>query len=447
MLKAIDFRRGTILLGHCVFVALLVLAWQHAELRMTNGDTANQFFGWLNYDDLNVEAYRYSAIVPQLVVKGMLLTGSDLLAMVVAGSVTHVLVGYAIFMLCAHFWRADASALATALAAVLCSRLSFYGPALEANYLLCYPFLCFGYLECNSGSLLRTTAKSIAAIGLALPALIVHPMGGVVLSCCAIAMWQVHALSGRKCALVVLSAIAWFVLSKLVFPPTGYETEQYEKLLSGLTDLPNAAGWHSVEFLLGHTWHDTAAYLPVWIIAGALACMLWRLAGPCSSIVVTGLVIGFIMLNLITFHSGDTAIMLDRSILPLATMIALPFCVLLFRMTGTPRTLVLSLLLLVIFLKFRDVSFASRQFAERYIAIEQVLGTMKEAGIVNAIVADGDLEDVGLVGSWALPCETMLVSTIHEPDSTGSSFPLIWRDRSGVCAQGSFHFGSDILVR
>ena len=54
------FRLTLIVLGHGVFLALLVLAWKHALLRSTFGDTAFQVFKWVSQPGLDIEAHRYT---------------------------------------------------------------------------------------------------------------------------------------------------------------------------------------------------------------------------------------------------------------------------------------------------------------------------------------------------------------------------------------------------
>ena len=62
-------QRAALILAHLLFAGLLVLAWKHAVARMVHVDSAWQFFQWTQRDGITVEAHRYTAVLPQLLVK------------------------------------------------------------------------------------------------------------------------------------------------------------------------------------------------------------------------------------------------------------------------------------------------------------------------------------------------------------------------------------------
>jgi hypothetical protein len=172
--------KAAVVIGHITFLALLALAWKYADLRTTAGDSAYQVFKWVNDPGVQVEAHRYSALVPQLSVKLFKMFGTSLQGLLLVASLMHVMVAYGVFLICLYLLKAPRTAVAAALAAVLCTRLTFFGPVLEANYLLSYPFLFFAAFE-GHGQKLQRAAGAVMLALLALPALLVHPLGVVVL--------------------------------------------------------------------------------------------------------------------------------------------------------------------------------------------------------------------------------------------------------------------------
>lgn len=429
------YRLALLALGHGVFVALLALAWKHALLRSTCGDTAFQVFQWVGQPGWDIEAHRYTAIVPQACVKFMALFGPGLRTLLVTASLAHVLVGWAVYAACAHVWRAPVSAFACALAAVLCSRLAFYSPVLEANYLLCYPFLLLGYLESRSGArvegcegarvqhsnsptlqLLHPCTFVLALLLLLIP-LIVHPAGWLVMLLCIVMAFALGWTDRRATVVLALSAQCWPLVSRWLFPPTGYELELYGGVLDGLRALGHMSAWGSVNFLYIHTFTASITYLPALLVLVAVV-ISWAVLRErrLAALTLAGAA-AFTLVYLITFHAGDAAVMQDRGILPVATPIAFSASALVMR-AATPRTRLVALVLavLVLVVKIRDVSFASRPFAEQYRSTEALITAARAQGVERGIVDAAVLRERGVEAGWAFPVEILLRSAVQGPE-------------------------------
>ncbi|MCB0795263.1 MAG: hypothetical protein KDB88_11055, partial [Flavobacteriales bacterium] len=87
------------LLGHALFLSLIVLSVMHWDLRTLQVDSAYQIYKWIVSPEVNVEAHRYSAILPQLLVKAMVAIGAATRAVLIAASVAHALVPYGVFLI------------------------------------------------------------------------------------------------------------------------------------------------------------------------------------------------------------------------------------------------------------------------------------------------------------------------------------------------------------
>ncbi|MBP7514047.1 MAG: hypothetical protein KA791_05840 [Flavobacteriales bacterium] len=411
------FRLALLVLGHGVFIALLALAWEHAMIRSTFGDTAFQVFQWVGQPGWDIEAHRYTAIVPQACVKFFALFGPDLRALLVVASLAHVLVGYVIFFLCAHVWRSPVAAFGCALAAVLCSRLAFYSPVLEANYLLCYPFLLVGFVEHRTGTDGSTPLASAQAGGLLLIPLIVHPAGWMVMLFCVAFMAILGWLRGGLLAVLLALNVAWPLIARWLFPPTAYEQEQYGAIADGLQNIGSFAKWGSSDFLAIHTFSASTTYLPALLVLFAVLAGWIFLRQRWAALATLGGVSAFLLAYLVTFHAGNSAVMQDRGVLPVASIISLSASALLARLdrhAWRPTTLIL--LTIVLFVKVRDVSFASRPFKEQMTAVEAFIHLADEQGIARGIVDHRSLHQSGVEDSWAFPVETLLRSAARGPE-------------------------------
>ncbi len=410
-------RNAALLIGHATFITLLILAWQHAELRTTSGDSAFQVFKWIAYPGWNVEAHRYAAIFPQAVVKLFKLFGSSLSSLLLVASLAHVLVGYAVFICCAHFFRAPWSALGAVLAAVLCTRLTFYGPVLEANYLLCFPFLFFAFLE-RRGLKPFSSRDVILLLCVGAWTLFVHPLGWVLLAFGAVFLWSEGRLFAKQTFWIVGGLLFWALVSRWLFPPTAYEAAQYAKLGAGMADLGHISDWRSWEFLVGHTFFWTTNYLPallffVAVVGGFIGLRRYRTA----AIIALG-VVGFLLVMLVAFRSGDAAIMMDRAFLPVATLIALPTGFLLGRLHGRWILIASTCIVAVIFIKLRDISFGSRAPQQELDGKVALITEIRREGIAKAWVGDDVLSEYGITPDWAFSWSIMLLSAEEGPDHT-----------------------------
>lgn len=407
-------RRALLILGHGVFLSLLGLAWKYALIRSTFGDTAYQVFQWISQPGWDIEAHRYTAIVPQACLKLFALFGVELRTLLLVSSLTHVLVGYGIYLLCAHVWKSPVAAFGCAVAAVLCSRLAFYSPVLEANYLLCYPFLLIGFIERNARSE-RIPPRNVAiAIGLLLVPLIVHPVGWMVMLFAVVFMFALGWLRGNIFAPLLLISASWPLIGRWLFPPTDYELEQYDAVATGLQHLGSFTHWGSWEFLAIHTFSASTTYLPALLVLVALVAGWFLLKSRRLALVTLGGASAFLFVFLVTFHAGNSAVMQDRGILPVATIIALSGAALVVR-AESPRLRTLSLILgvLVLFVKVRDVSFASRPFAREYAVTEELIALADRQGLPRGIVDCQRLREREVEVSWAFPVETLLRSSVR----------------------------------
>ncbi len=410
------FRSALLVLGHGVFIALGVLSLEHAVTRATWGDTAFQLFQWISQPGWDIEAHRYTAVLPQATVKLVSLFGPDLRTLLYTASLAHVLVGYGVFVLCAHKWKANEAAVGCAVAAVLCTRLTFYSPVLEANYLLCFPFLAAGYMEQRSGT--SWSAWAIGALLLfILVALFAHPMGWMVMLFVVAWAFVQERLPLRVALLFGLLLLAWPLITRVLFPPTGYELGQYEKVERGLRGFSWWCRWESLRYLRLHTFCATTNYLPALLalVASTIGwCVLRRYW---TVLVLVGGTLAFLLVYAITFHEGDSAMMMDRGILPVATLIAIGAAPLALRTRGTVwRSVVLVAMALVFFIKLRDVSFASRPYVAQVRATEALAVQAREQGIDRGIVDCDALRAQGADINWAFPVEMLLRSSVNGPE-------------------------------
>ncbi|MBP7407678.1 MAG: hypothetical protein KA941_02875 [Flavobacteriales bacterium] len=412
-LRSIPPANAFIAFGHLLFIGLLVLAVQHWQLRTIHVDSACQIFKWINNDGLQIEAHRYTAIFPQLLVKLFAWCGASLASLLLVASVAHVLVPWAIFTLIAHLLRRPWHALGCALAAVLCTRLTFYGIVLEVNYLLSYPFLLAAVLDVRIAIPQRRWPMLLAPVALVM-VLLVHPVG-FLLALFVLALFFLR--DGARAHIIALSLLAllWGLFGRTVLPPTGYEQGLYDGIAAGWESLAQETRQPALDFFFGHTWRYTTHYMGWWLLAATLVVLLVRRKAWGAVLVVVGGVVGFILLTVLTYHQGETAMMMEKNFLPLATMVALPLLLEVERLGQRARWIGFAVFAVVLFLQFRGISFASRPVGERFTVLQRVVDDARASGSGTVAMDAAVLDARGLHIHWALSYETLLLSGIDGP--------------------------------
>jgi len=404
-----------IAIGHLLFLGLFLLAYKYFMVRCIHVDSAYQIFKWVNNSGVEVEVHRFSAVFPQLIVKLLRAFNVDLNRLLIVASLAHVLVPYTIFIVLAHLWRMPWLAVGCALAAVLCTRLTFYGIVLEANYLLCYPILFAGALL-GPYQRQRSSVNGAMVLGALVLVLTVHPVGFLI-ALFILALFFPLLTSARKTVLLLGAfCILWGAFSRVVLPPSSYETELYSSAGQGLSHLSDLLELPASQFLVGHSWQLTTHYLATWILLSILIGILAYSKKWYTLLVVVGSIIGYVLLNVLTYSVGEAAMMMEKNFLPLATLISLPLMMALGVSTERYQRWAVLPFLVVLFIQFRGIAFASRPAHERFDLIHDLVGEVREKGIRNAIVSGAELDHAGLHIHWALAYETLLLSAVDGPN-------------------------------
>jgi len=403
-----------VLLGHALFAGLFILAYIHFRERVIHVDSALQIFKWVQKPGVEVEAYRYSAVFPQLLVKLAKGLGFGLEGLLRIASLGHVLVGYIIFLLAAHLWRVGWVAAAAVLATVLCTRLTFYGIVLEANYLISYPFLLAAVLEGPAQNARTWPTWCLLFFALAL-VLLVHPVGFLI--ALFVLAFFYFARPTLRPEVMVLGGVSilWGVLGRKLLPPSGYESDLYAATLEGAQRLGDLGNMPSMEFLLGHSWGYTTHYLPAWILlATALVLLAMQRAWTLFALTLAG-TLGYTLLNVLTYHAGEVAVMMEKNFLPMATLIALPLLFAVSQRSARWQAWAVLPFLVVVFVQFRSISFAARPAHARYAAIEELVQEIRAAQLHKVVLSENDIQGRGIGVVWALPFETLLSASLQGP--------------------------------
>ncbi|MGV3638741.1 MAG: hypothetical protein ACO1NQ_13955 [Flavobacteriales bacterium] len=411
--------RAYLILGHLLFFGLFVLAYLHMPTRVVHVDSAFQIFKWIHVPGVGVEAHRFTAVVPQLLVKAVATTGASLHVLLTVASLAHVLVPYVLFVLIAHGLRLPWIAMGLVLSQVLCTRLTFYGIVLEANYLLSYPFLLAALV---SGPFMRSRKPPVllAAVAALFLVLLVHPVGFIPAVCVLVLLYlRGHPQRPVLLALVGLSAV-WPLIFRALFPPTAYEADLMAATGVGLGSIPSFFALAGRRYLIDHTNHFTTHNVAFWVALLVLIIVLLRQRTYLQLAWIVASVAGFIALHVVTYHAGETAMMMEKNFVPMAAFVALPLMLAFERSSTRAAWLALVPFALVLFVQFQGISFASRPTGERLAKIRTLVDDLYAANIRKACATPAQLDARGLHIHWAMAFETLLLSSLEGRDGSAT---------------------------
>lgn len=399
-------------IAHATFLTLVVLSVKYWQERLIYADSAMQFFEWVQYDELVVQqGYRWSAIVPQLVVKAGSCLGLGLEGLGLSASLSYALWPYLMFLVTRYWMNSPTGAWAMALAMVLFSRHSFYEMVLETQLLAVYPLMLFAWFD--SGK----RGGWPVGVGCLMLSLLAHPLGAVAGASILVQRFVTRSADRRHAMSLCFVVVGWLTFRHLVLPISSYESTLYENLLAHwqaqrFVDLPQ------VENLVDHVGRKSTVYLIGVVLASIeVALLIYRNMWLALATFVVVLVVYFVMLAF-TYSAGESALMIEKNLIFLGSWISLwLFWTLRGSHFPTMRYAILPLMVAVCFLKLRDVSLVGGQYTRRLDVVEQLTTEASHIGS-KVIVERATVKEAGIWVEWALPFETLLISALKHQNVT-----------------------------
>jgi hypothetical protein len=395
---------------HLTFLTLIGFAAHFWLERLIYVDSALQFFEWVQYDHLVVQqGNRWPAIFPQLVVKLFRAFGSGLRVLAVVASVSYAVWPYLMFLLTRYVLKARIAGIMMALAMVLFARHSFYEMVLETQLLAVYPIMLFGWME--SGRRVGGWAMGVLLFCLCL---FVHPVGPLAgLGMVAFGL-ATQRLGKPIAGLFLLLAASWLLIRHALLPISGYEQGFYGSLTGAIASPGTWWQLPQVKNFIDHSGRLSSVYLPGLILGCTTVAFLSYRRRWKALVLFISMAVGYFLLVTLTYNKGESALMLEKNLIFLGAWISANFIWALAELGNgrALRWLVPIALLLVIGMKLRDISLAGRIYTTRLSAIREIVVEASPYGS-KFLVTPATLEARGVWIEWAVPFETLLLSSIE----------------------------------
>lgn len=403
-----NFSRLVKIVGHLFFLALFILAGYYFKERTIILDSALQILKWIEFDGFNIEAGRWSAIIPQIIPKLLIWTGAPLKVVLMSTSLSFILVFYLAFLLAIYKFRSPWAASGILLALVLCSLRTFYFSVVEVHQALVYPFLLLAWLQYHRK--MKGWRFLVPAMLLMALCFLTHPttLFTVVFVVGFVALTKKEL--NRPWPWVLAGfAVLFFILRWTVFSVSTYESGLYadamELGVQGFWQLPGN------RFVLDQVWKLNTLYLlPTLLLLLTLFLMLRQRRYWLAVYQVLAVML-FLLVNAFAFQRGDSAMMMEKNYLALGVFIAIGLVGVL---KDSPKgRLVLAVLLpLVLMFKFRDLAMNGAKTAKpRIEALASLVeSAQQQHGQLFVVPNENVPERISV--HWALACEALLFSAL-----------------------------------
>ena len=409
---------GFRLLGHLSFVILLFASVYFYKERIFFADSAFQFFKIINFGKINVEAFRYGAILPELPVLFAMKLGIGLKLLTIIYSVSFVALYYMVFLLSIKVFKNTSAAISIVVILILCISQSFFHPVTETHQSLVFSVLLFAILQYSSFR--YTLVQILFAFFVILLSFFAHPVALYtlifVIGYSAIDQKQ---LKSAKPYILLLLVVALAVVKVILTDENSYEGKFFSELFKSpaiILGLPDA---NSTKFLLGRIFG-----LYFWVMIFELILIIYLIVKKEYLKLLWQLGISgfFLIITLLTYNQGDSEMMMERAFMPLALFVSVPVLTEILRNSRQYRFIKIMFLTVVILLSTNRIFVQGKAFRERIRFNQELLAKTEKLPNRKFIIESSELQKHYTI-YWSYSFETLMLSSITANIPTQTIFP------------------------
>ena len=407
-----------ILLGHLSFLVLLIASVYYYKERILFADSAFQFFKIVNFEKINVEAYRYGAILPELPLLLAMKLGFNLKLLIITYSVSFIALYYIVFLLCIKLLKNIPAALSIVFILIMCVSESFFYPVTETHQSLVFAVLLFAILQYASFrySFIQILLASIVII----ISFLTHPVAlyplTFIIGYSAIDKKQLGSIKPYALlGLVIGLAVAKVILTD----ENSYEGKFFSELLKSpsiILDLPFA---YSTKFLIKRIFG-----LYLWVAIPELILIL-RLLSKKEYLKLfwqLGISGFFLIVTLLTYNKGDSDMLMERAFMPLALLVSIPLLKEMLNDNNQYRNIKLTALILIIAVSLNRINTQGNKFRERTRFSQELMAKTAKLPNRKFIIESSELQKHHYT-YWSNSFETLILSSITDNIPTQTIYP------------------------
>jgi hypothetical protein len=407
-----------ILLGHLSFLVLLFASVYFYKERILFADSAFQFFKIVNFEKINVEAYRYGAILPELPLLLAMKLGVNLKLLIITYSVAFIALYYIIFLICIKLLKNIPSGLSIVLVLIICISESFFYPVTETHQSLVFSVLLFAILQYPSFR--NSLVQILLAIVVIIVSFLAHPVAIYPLTF----IIGYNAIDKKQLRTIIPYALLTLVIGLaiakvMITDENSYEGKFFSELIKSpsiILDLPFA---YSTKFLIKRIF---GLYLWVAILEFILILYLILKKEYLKLFWQLGISGFFLIVTLLTYNKGDSDMLMERAFMPLALLVSVPLLKEMLENNNQYRMLKLTFLTLIIVVSMNRINTQGKVFRERIRFNQALMEKTSKLPNRKFIVASSELQKHHYT-YWSHSFETLILSSITDNIPTQTIYP------------------------
>jgi hypothetical protein len=374
---------------------------------MTYADCSFQFFKLVNDGTFNIEAGRYGVFLSQIPTLIGVKLGLPLNILVYIYSASFIVLYYFVWRLCVYTLKNQVAGWLIIFSLLFGVQFSFYHPVTETHQGLIYTALLYALLSFEDERL-KQGLKSMLVIICILLCSFSHPVTIFpVLFVLAFYVVNKKLYTSYLPYLYTAFMIAP-VLYKFIWESNTYDANQFSELKNFGTLFPQLRSLYPYQYL---SLHLDSVYLTPLLLAllgfvGFIKSKKWL-----QGLLVFSAVSIYFVVAIITFHKGDSDMMMEKSFLPGLFMLYLGF-IWVYHQQEVNKPMSFSLGCgILLMLAFRPIIQKGLFFEERNNYIADLTQKCLAKGLQKCIIKGSSLNGNITLTQWAFSIETMLIST------------------------------------
>lgn len=395
------------LIGHLCFLVMLYFALTYYQERLLNYDSAWYIFQITNYEKmlLGRPAAVFNQILPFLAVK----LGLSLKLVFITFSSSFVFIYYSIFLLIVRKMKDVNSGIAFCITLLLCVKLTFFNPVSEVFIGCAFSMLYFSICKNH----LKNRYFTFVSVVLVLLCYYSHPTTAFLIAFSSLYVLIEQKTIKSKLWIPLLFTILLYTIKVILTPQSGPEGAEFFEAKNFIYHLTNFFNLPPTNQLISNGFFASNKY-QLWVIVTTLSLITLLLKKKYLKLF---LVIGFVFLFMAVTNSvywkGESSIVLEKSVVPLAFFSSIPFVFELLPVLKDKKWLLLSILSILFFIKFRDIGKNAKKYENRVEYYRNYSDLSKENGITKYMISKEKFDKSPLIIPWAISIESILASSLH----------------------------------
>jgi len=410
-------------LGHVFFVILIIYSIYYYLPRVLYIDSAYQVFNLINTGTFAINIERYSMVFSQLIPLLFIKLGFGLKAVVIAYSVSFILLAYFIWWLCAYKFKNIAASIAV-LFSVFLMRETFVHCISETFQAIFFAALFYAWINFKTNFKNKIIEKSIflvVAFALILLNYYLHPVTIFMIGF-ALGFTMLHCKNGLKNIWLYIIFVfmgLWYLKGFIFVDPNSYNAGFFGELKNFKILIPHFFGLYSTQFFF--TWFNNLYIFVTIPFVALVVYYIWKKKYLKLLFFILFIVI-FMVITCIIYNKGDADWAMERTFLPLAFIIGLAFASDIIEQWNKAKAWVFLYLIVVMVISFYSIRKSTWKFQGRLRYLEKVVNEAAINGHQKFYIESSKLNSYITMVTWGTSIETLIYTSIKTPEHPKTLF-------------------------